>query len=136
MNTHEVKNWQLIGSRDSGFGAVPWGHLDVDVGGAERGLPSDVPATEGEDLEVAGEHVEFNSDQPVRPVAIGADRASQQVNGPGLVGAAQKDDLSLSRAVRDGFWESPLRGSGIDAGGVFGAMGLDKPGGAAGQGWY
>ena len=90
---------------------MPWGHSDVGVGGAERGLPGDVPATEGEDLKVAGQGVEFNSDQPVRPVAIDADQASQQVNGSVLVGAAQKDDLSLSRAVWDGFGESPAGGA-------------------------
>jgi hypothetical protein len=76
--------------------------------------------------ELAGESVEFTSDQAVRPMFVNKDSSFQKRNGSPIRGAAQEHNLWLANLTRQKAGEGQTHWSRVDPGGVTFLMGANE----------
>jgi len=131
-----MKRWQTRAQKISELWAVPGRELNFQFGGAQERLTAGFTPPQGEELDLAGERIEFGTHQAVQPVGIDAHGSVQQPEPALIVGPSQKDDLGLGGLPRDGGGKGQANRGGLNPGGMFGAVGHHKLIGAALQGGH
>ena len=121
-NALERVNWHL------GFESLlmPRRDFQLQTASSQERLAVRLAATERVDFEFVGEHIEFAAHQSMGPMLGDGNGTFEQTESSHIVGAPQKDDLSLTKGLRQDWriWMAP--GRTIDPCGMAGAMCRDE----------
>ena len=97
-------------------------------------MPIGLTASQGKELQVPLEHVEFTADQPMRPVPVDGHSTIQQPHLSALVGASHENDGGLGELTRRGERGWHAQWSRVNTRGMFVPVRAHKPGRAPAQG--